>query len=73
MTESGAIFFLIVLSLQTFVFPGVADIQEFYETTLLDDSKTSHEKTMETLRIASKWEREAPIVNSQPKTEVHLS
>ena len=47
-----------------------SDIQEFYETTLLDDSKTSHEKTLETLRIASKWERESqPIANNQPKTE----
>ncbi|XP_025079739.1 disks large homolog 1-like [Pomacea canaliculata] len=46
------------------LFQALLDIQEFYETTLLDDSKTSHEKTMETLRIASKWEREAPIVNT---------
>jgi len=39
----------------------------------LDDSKTSHEKTLETLRIASKWEREAqPIANNQPKAEVSV-
>lgn len=47
-----------------------ADIQEFYESTLLDESKTSHEKTLETLRIASKWERDQPFTHSQPKAEV---
>ncbi|KAL8595972.1 hypothetical protein ACOMHN_018284 [Nucella lapillus] len=51
------------------LFQALLDIQEFYETTLLDDNKTSHEKTLETLRIASKWEREAPGTNSQPKPE----
>ncbi|XP_076454332.1 disks large homolog 1-like [Babylonia areolata] len=51
------------------LFQALLDIQEFYETTLLDDNKTSHEKTLETLRIASKWEREAPPTNNQPKPE----
>ncbi|XP_035709723.1 disks large 1 tumor suppressor protein isoform X3 [Folsomia candida] len=32
------------------------DIQEFYELTLLDDTKSVQEKTQETIRIASKWE-----------------
>ncbi|XP_044762452.1 disks large 1 tumor suppressor protein isoform X4 [Coccinella septempunctata] len=32
------------------------DIQEFYELTLLDDSKSVQEKTAETIRIANKWE-----------------
>ncbi|KAI5755468.1 hypothetical protein M8J77_017062 [Diaphorina citri] len=32
------------------------DIQEFYELTLLDDSKTIQQKTAETIRIANKWE-----------------
>ena len=48
----------------------ISDIQEFYEITLLDDSKTTHQKTLETLQIASKWERQPPITNSQPLSEV---
>jgi len=43
----------------------VAEIQEFYEVTLLDSDKTLQEKTAETLQIASKWEKSPPI--SQPK------
>lgn len=35
------------------------DIQEFYELTLLDDTKSVQQKTVETLQIASKWEQEA--------------
>lgn len=34
------------------------DIQEFYELTLLDDTKTIQQKTVETLQIATKWEQE---------------
>lgn len=41
-----------------FFFP---DIQEFYELTLLDESKTVQQKTAETLLIASKWEHENSI------------
>lgn len=47
-----------------------ADIQEFYESTLLDENKTSQEKTLETLRIASKWEREQPFTHNHSKAEV---
>lgn len=32
------------------------DIQEFYELTLLDETKTVQQKTAETLQMASKWE-----------------
>ncbi len=32
------------------------DIQEFYELTLLDDTKSVQQKTAETLQMASKWE-----------------
>ncbi|KAK8381080.1 hypothetical protein O3P69_008165 [Scylla paramamosain] len=32
------------------------DIQEFYEVTLLDDTKSVQQKTAETLQIATKWE-----------------
>ena len=38
-----------------------SDIQEFYELTLLDESKTVQQKTAETLLIASKWEHENSI------------
>ena len=34
----------------------ILDIQEFYELTLLDDTKTIQQKTVETLQIANKWE-----------------
>lgn len=49
----------------------MTDIQEFYEFTLLDESKSTQQKTLETLQIASKWEREPPITTvTQPKLEV---
>lgn len=32
------------------------DIQEFYELTLLDETKSIQQKTAETIRIANKWE-----------------
>ncbi|KAL5004521.1 hypothetical protein ScPMuIL_017977 [Solemya velum] len=51
------------------LFMALLDIQEFYEGTLLDDSKSTQQKTLETLQIASKWEREPPVTNSQPKYE----
>lgn len=45
-----------------FLFGVFADIQEFYELTLLDDSKSVQEKTAETIRIANKWEtNDGPI------------
>lgn len=44
-----------------FSFYLFADIQEFYELTLLDESKTVQQKTAETLQIASKWEQENPL------------
>jgi hypothetical protein len=40
---------------------SIPDIQEFYEVTLLDESKTVQQKTAETLLIASKWEHENTI------------
>jgi len=48
------------------LFQALLDIQEFYEVTLLDESKTLQQKTIETLQIASKWERNPPITNNQP-------
>ncbi|XP_052739458.1 disks large 1 tumor suppressor protein isoform X4 [Bicyclus anynana] len=38
------------------LFQALLDIQEFYELTLLDDTKTVQQKTAETIRIANKWE-----------------
>ncbi|XP_015591423.1 disks large 1 tumor suppressor protein isoform X4 [Cephus cinctus] len=36
--------------------PSKEDIQEFYELTLLDETKSVQQKTAETIRIADKWE-----------------
>ncbi|XP_026315770.1 disks large 1 tumor suppressor protein [Hyposmocoma kahamanoa] len=38
------------------LFQALLDIQEFYELTLLDDTKSVQQKTVETIRIANKWE-----------------
>ncbi|XP_074105505.1 disks large 1 tumor suppressor protein-like isoform X12 [Cotesia typhae] len=38
------------------LFQALLDIQEFYELTLLDESKSVQQKTVETIRIADKWE-----------------
>lgn len=43
------------------IYSHFADIQEFYELTLLDDTKSIQQKTVETLQIASKWEQEATL------------
>ncbi|ESO08052.1 hypothetical protein HELRODRAFT_126441, partial [Helobdella robusta] len=39
------------------LFQALLDIQEFYETTLLDDTKSAQQKTFETLQVVSKWEQ----------------
>ena len=52
------------------------DIQEFYELTLLDDTKSIQQKTAETLQMANKWETGSQgIQQEQPPTrrsEVNL-
>lgn len=55
------------------LFQALLDIQEFYEITLLDDSKSVQQKTAETLQIASKWESSPPITgtNSIGGSEYH--
>ncbi|XP_063591865.1 disks large homolog 1-like [Penaeus indicus] len=57
------------------LFQALLDIQEFYEVTLLDDSKSVQQKTAETLQIASKWEISsgpmAPHITC-PKDEIEL-
>lgn len=55
------------------LFQALLDIQEFYEYTLLDDTKSTQQKTLETLQIANKWEREPPITNAHPKLEKTVS
>jgi len=40
------------------------DIQEFYELTLLDDTKSIQQKTAETLEIATKWEKDGKPVST---------
>ncbi|KAI0218156.1 Disks large 1 tumor suppressor protein [Lamellibrachia satsuma] len=54
------------------LFQALLDIQEFYEITLLDDTKSNQQKIQETLHIASKWERQPPFTNSFPVSEDHL-
>ena len=39
---------------------ALLDIQEFYELTLMDESKSTHIKTSEALQMASRWELAGP-------------
>uniref|UniRef100_A0A182N0Q1 L27 domain-containing protein n=1 Tax=Anopheles dirus TaxID=7168 RepID=A0A182N0Q1_9DIPT len=50
------------------LFQALLDIQEFYELTLLDESKTVQQKTAETLLIASKWEQDNAIKANEVST-----
>jgi len=43
---------------------SAVDIQEFYDTTLLDESKSVQQKTTETLQIVAKWEQTLTIAGS---------
>ncbi|KAF5299175.1 hypothetical protein FQA39_LY02348 [Lamprigera yunnana] len=50
------------------------DIQEFYELTLLDESKSIQQKTAETIRIANKWETsDGPIATPFANNDFVLS
>ncbi|KDR17811.1 Disks large 1 tumor suppressor protein [Zootermopsis nevadensis] len=54
------------------------DIQEFYELTLLDETKSIQQKTAETIRIANKWEAsDGPITptygNNDPEAGLFCS
>ncbi|XP_055297799.1 disks large 1 tumor suppressor protein isoform X3 [Sitodiplosis mosellana] len=51
------------------LFQALLDIQEFYELTLLDDTKTIQQKTVETLQIASKWEQENSLKINASETK----
>ncbi|XP_078693972.1 disks large homolog 1-like isoform X10 [Branchiostoma floridae x Branchiostoma belcheri] len=52
------------------LFQALLDIQEFYEVTLQDGTKTTDQKTRETIEIANKWEVDAPLTARRP-TEVN--
>uniref|UniRef100_A0A182LXA0 L27 domain-containing protein n=1 Tax=Anopheles culicifacies TaxID=139723 RepID=A0A182LXA0_9DIPT len=52
------------------LFQALLDIQEFYELTLLDESKTVQQKTAETLLIASKWEQDNAIKANEHQVHV---
>ncbi|KAK0082158.1 hypothetical protein PV325_010985 [Microctonus aethiopoides] len=48
-------------------------IQEFYELTLLDESKSVQQKTAETIRIADKWESsDGPITPTFAQNDVSI-
>ncbi|XP_050664899.1 disks large 1 tumor suppressor protein isoform X1 [Leptidea sinapis] len=49
------------------LFQALLDIQEFYELTLLDESKSVQQKTAETIRIANKWE--ADNIRREPSSK----
>lgn len=49
-----------------------SDIQEFYELTLLDDTKSIQQKTAETIRIANKWEANDGPITPAYKNDVSI-
>ena len=49
-----------------------ADIQEFYEETLLDSGKSKEQKTHETMEMAAAWEKQSPMPHKKKK-EVAVS
>ncbi|XP_052756002.1 disks large 1 tumor suppressor protein isoform X3 [Galleria mellonella] len=51
------------------LFQALLDIQEFYELTLLDDTKSVQQKTAETIRIANKWEADGTRNREIPSEE----
>lgn len=54
------------------LFQALLDIQEFYQLTLLDQSKTVEQKTAETLEMACKWERSPMIGAGGPAMGIPL-
>ncbi|XP_068687248.1 disks large homolog 1-like isoform X1 [Montipora foliosa] len=55
---------------QSHLFLALLDIQEFYETTLLDDSKTTEQKVVETDEAVQRWES-SPPAESPPSYPVY--
>ncbi|XP_030838010.1 disks large 1 tumor suppressor protein-like [Strongylocentrotus purpuratus] len=43
------------------------NIQEFYEETLMDSSKSISQKTLETLQVATRWEEQQQFGQNSPK------
>lgn len=54
-----------------FLVTYIADIQEFYELTLLDETKTVQQKTAETLQMASKWETGSGVISAHLPPSQH--
>ena len=52
-----------------FLFQSLLDIQEFYELTLMDESKSVHAKTSEALQMASRWEVAEPTGGGHPNSK----
>ncbi|XP_072035225.1 disks large homolog 1-like isoform X3 [Amphiura filiformis] len=50
------------------VLPDDRNIQEFYEITLMDGSKTMSQKTLETLEVANRWENHS-FTHSLPRPD----
>ncbi len=55
-----------------FLVTYIADIQEFYELTLLDETKTVQQKTAETLQMASKWETGSGVISAHLPPSQHV-
>ena len=51
------------------LFQALLDIQEFYELTLMDESKSVHVKTSEALQMASRWEVAGPPGGGHPNSK----
>ncbi|XP_071506436.1 disks large homolog 1-like [Diadema antillarum] len=51
------------------LFQALLDIQEFYESTLMDSSKSLSQKTLETLQVASRWEEQQQFTSPKQTSE----
>ena len=49
----------------------IAEIQEFYEATLLDQNLSTTDKTQATLRVAERYANDQPLENGRPSHRVH--
>ncbi|CAJ0945166.1 unnamed protein product, partial [Mesorhabditis belari] len=58
----------IITAFKTSLFEALLDVQEFYEDTLLNNSKSHSQKVIEALKMAEQWERNPPL----PSRRTHL-
>lgn len=58
---------------QSHLFLALLDIQEFYETTLLDDTKTPEQKAEETHEAVQRWESNSPVESPPSYQDVDKS